>query len=439
MLMQMATSLTWMLLIRKDFPLHLGMESQAWWESDKLNLSTNNGSMFQSAWAGQMLLAEGLRTGKSVVEFTAVGTPKVNFVTLVEMFEKLGGKSLYVLPPTPTSNSSHAYLVWPKSCVNIYYGHNDQIEAKITTIDDDFYSKAKVILDENVGPCATPGRVYVLINSQSGPRLESFGVGSTPLERDNYNPESLEDYDAVVEDLRSANPKGRLAIFDGAPGTGKTFMIKGLLADVPDALFVLVPVSIVPDLASPAMINAIIEANRFKGDRPAIFIIEDADNCLGGRDASNVNAVSALLNLGDGIIGALADIRLVCTTNLKDADLDDAVIRSGRLSRKVHVEKLRVEVARHLYQKLTGKLSEINYPTSLSDVYAMARDAGWKPVVKNRPQVGFTFQGGPGEPMAVVRQETVYSRTLPKNIDLDPVSAEGGEELVLDDPWMPGV
>jgi ATP-dependent 26S proteasome regulatory subunit len=209
-----------------------------------------------------------------------------------------------------------------------------------------------------------------------------------PLERENYNLDVLEDYDAVVNDLKSKNPSGRLAIFDGVPGTGKTYMIRGLLSEVPDALFVLVPANLIQELSNPGMINALLETRRNKGDHATVFIVEDADDCLGSRDSTNVNAVSALLNLGDGIIGALMDIRLVCTTNLKNDELDEAVTRPGRLSRKIHVGPLDRKIAEALYEKLTGKKVKIDEKLTLAQVYSLAREDGWKPVQKKRA-IGF--------------------------------------------------
>jgi ATP-dependent 26S proteasome regulatory subunit len=193
--------------------------------------------------------------------------------------------------------------------------------------------------------------------------------------------------------MNADQPRGRVAILNGEPGTGKTFLVRGLLNDIKDAVMVIVPANLVVQLAQPGMIPALVELHKDSGERPIIFLIEDADEVLATRMGDNMSAVSAVLNLGDGILGKLLDIRLICTTNAKHQDLDAAIMRPGRLSAHVSVDALPYEKAQVVYRRLLGAEAELprHREYTLAEIYQMAFDKGWKPA-KETKKVGFTSE-----------------------------------------------
>jgi hypothetical protein len=360
-----------------------------WWSQRFPQLGKG---VFDVPWATQAMVQQVLEDGDknvTVYDNSLKGVLKgATFEEVVAKFKAYGLWPIFTNPMWRGDTFQKYLLVNDYTCVGLYLNDGD-LEGRIVTTDRILFEQAQKILEDHIGPRASAGRAYVMVTTQEGPALESIGSAAVPLERGNYNPDVLDDFDHVVEDLKSQSPTGRLAVLDGNPGTGKTFMIRGLLAACPDALFVFVPVALVQELASPAMIGSLLDTKRNKGDSATVFVVEDADNCLGRREEGNVNAVSALLNLGDGIIGSLLDIRLVCTTNLKDEELDAAVVRPGRLSRKIHVGPLTGPVAEDLYERLTQKKIRIREPMTLAEVYTKAKDAGWKPPLKPRRRVGF--------------------------------------------------
>lgn len=99
-----------------------------------------------------------------------------------------------------------------------------------------------------------------------------------------------------------------------------------------------------------------------------------------------------ILNLGDGIPGELADIRIVATINAKRIDIDPAILRPGRLCLHVSFAKLNREKALAIYSRLThGKeLPSGSENATLAEVYRMARDDGWTVEAGTRgSQLGF--------------------------------------------------
>lgn len=213
------------------------------------------------------------------------------------------------------------------------------------------------------------GSLYVLSVGSKGPRLKSIAMFEDKLERANYTSKVLEKYDDSVRTLGSENPSGRLLIVHGPPGTGKTFMVRGMIRELDKSTkCVLVPAHFIPSFTDPMFGSMLL-----RHKKRTILIIEDADMLLVKRGSDNMSAIHAMLNLADGMFGAIADVRIVCTTNARQLELDPAIGRRMRLIDSIEVPKLPAEHAtRRLEQLRPGSLSEFDKPTTLADVYAEA-------------------------------------------------------------------
>ena len=117
---------------------------------------------------------------------------------------------------------------------------------------------------------------------------------------------------------------------------------------------------------------------------PIVLLIEDADLYL-AKKARDVNpsGISDLLNLGDGLFGEMADIRVIASSNAERLTIDDAILRPGRMCTHIELKNPIPKEAEACYKSLTGKdfVGKLSLTgTPLSSVYKMARNAGWKPV-----------------------------------------------------------
>lgn len=355
-----------------------------WWE-DKQFLRIGD-RLFNADWGAQALAIDALHRGLVMYEASKSGTLKGEPQELIQRIVDLDGRLVLATPVWGDIKCADYVFVWDEAICSVWF-NDGSCCVRVSTTDKDLFDDCEKMCDEVLGPKSSAGKAYVLVSTSEGLRLKSLGLASVPFERGNYNPKVLEDFDHVVADLKTNDPCGRLIILDGEAGSGKTFCIRGILHEVPEALFVVIPAHLIPTIGDPGMVNALIEVRKDKGDLPTIFIIEDADDCLMPRSSDNVHSVSSLLNLGDGILGATLDIRLICTTNVKGEDLDQAVMRPGRLCRKIDVDRLDIGVAEKVYLRLTGKETKFNRPPTLAEVYRLARDGGWVP--PKRKSLGF--------------------------------------------------
>lgn len=231
--------------------------------------------------------------------------------------------------------------------------------------------------DELGGLLATKdprGRVFLVSAMQGCYELKSVGFGGARLQTENYDPEIVETFGMLVRDIRSTSPRGRLVVLEGEPGTGKTYLVRGLLAEVPSAAFVFVPQNMAADLQAPQMVPLLIDLKDDERFESVVLVIEDADGCLVPRAADNMSAISGLLNLTAGMLGDLLDLRVLATTNARRCDMDPALLRPGRLGFHIKTEALTRDRATAVYRRLTGNArAAYDGPTTLAAVYRAAR------------------------------------------------------------------
>ncbi len=260
-----------------------------------------------------------------------------------------------------------------------YARNNASIE--VTTMDLQTYRAIHGIAEKTLFREPKVGEVKILVQAMGGFKLQSIGVISSALERDNYSDEVLSKYDHVAECLGSASPCGRLTILEGPPGTGKSYLIRALIRDV-RAHYILIPCMLLGQLSGPTLLPVLLEAKEDDSGEvlPVVLLVEDADIALVNREHGDASKLSEMLNLGDGLLGELGDLRIVATTNAKRVDIDEAALRPGRLCRHVAVKELNGLQANRVYAKLTGTSGNPYIgPNTLAKVYSDARNDGWRP------------------------------------------------------------
>lgn len=221
--------------------------------------------------------------------------------------------------------------------------------------------------------------IYVLTAGDYGLDITSIGYNDLSLEESNYTQSVLHDVNYVLNEFSKPEPFGRLAIFHGKPGTGKTYLCKAIFNDtrLANTKIVYTSPETLVKYSADQIIDLLINydgGGYYKNDDgPILLFIEDADALLSQRGPDNRENISSMLNLSDGLIGHMLDIRILATTNMSTIELDKAIERKGRLCKLVKIDSLESEQANKVYQRISGKTdSPFDSSVVLADIYARA-------------------------------------------------------------------
>lgn len=306
---------------------------------------------------------------------------------VIKKIEEMKGRLIY-----KTSSDLYPYRIWiwDHGMVELE-GSANYLTLTIASKYEKFVKELEDFTNPLFVSDVKQGQVYAIVKQYGNLALSSLGNAGMPLIESNYMPRVIEDYNFVIEDLNAVHPSGRIVIMEGEPGTGKTHLVRAMLLGVPDAMFVLVSPELVPQLAGPELLPLLL-SNRRGTTGPIVLILEDADKCLVSRDEKNINSIQSLLNLGDGILGSMLDLRIIATTNAKKLEMEKAIMRPGRLSKALRVGALDKEVALNVLKNLVPDFNRSVYSDvwskidrdglTLAEVYSFAREAGWSPDVR---------------------------------------------------------
>lgn len=197
-----------------------------------------------------------------------------------------------------------------------------------------------------------------------------------------YGPGSEEWHEGFVSKLREKN--NGLSIFEGKPGTGKTFYLRHLMGVLKEShRFYFIPTSTMGILSKPDFIGFWADQRWNHADRKMVVILEDSDAALMTRGSDNREQVSALLNLTDGMLADFLRLQVICTINCSASDIDPALLRPGRLICHRIFGRLDYSQASRLAVSI-GKDLPQGRDYSLAEVFA-----GSESDEIRRPRIGF--------------------------------------------------
>lgn len=261
---------------------------------------------------------------------------------------------------------------------NIYYTKEDK--SHISFIKDIVSKQNRFKFNEKP---IKRNNVHLLLEKNRGFEIEEFELTqSDTFDIDkNYNDDFKEIHELIVKSLNEKDKTG-LVLLHGLPGTGKTTYIK-YLTSLLDKKIVIINNNLASNIDSPSFLSFLIDHKNI------ILVIEDAEKLISNRNEDRYSAVSGLLNMTDGLLGQCLNIQVICTFNTDVKNIDEALMRRGRLITRYEFGKLKKEKANNILKEI-GSDRTTDEDMLLTDIFNI-EEKEFKKEEKKIEKIGFKF------------------------------------------------
>ena len=241
----------------------------------------------------------------------------------------------------------------------------------------------RAVCDRLNGPDPPPARVPLAFWSSSrrgggAVRMRDVDVVEWEAAHGNYTAKVARALDAL---MAAREPRrGRLLVWRGAPGTGKTWALRALAGAWREwcgVHYILDPSALLS--ADPRYLLDVLTDD--DGQRWRLLVLEDAGDLI-VHDAGRTGALATLLNVTDGILGHGTGTLVLITTNEPVEHLHPAVRRRGRCLADVEFGPLSAAEARAWLSR-AGCAAEVDGPRTLAELFALAD--GGEPATETPP------------------------------------------------------
>lgn len=222
-------------------------------------------------------------------------------------------------------------------------------------------------------------KISILMHDGCDFYLQKMPINKPKLDiKDNYNLDFEAVHQRIIDRLNKKDDKGVL-LLHGQPGTGKTTYLRYLINSVKKNV-IFFPQNMAQQIDGPHFIKFLI------ANPNTILVIEDAENIITNRSLTRESGVSSLLNISDGLLSDFLNIQLICSFNTDISNIDEALVRKGRLIANYEFKALEMERAKSLSSKI-GVHTSIDRPMTLAEIYHQ-KDKGYTKASKGL-KIGF--------------------------------------------------
>lgn len=211
-----------------------------------------------------------------------------------------------------------------------------------------------------------------------------FTINSKIVKTDLNIEESYnDDFIPVFEDIKKFlnSRSSGLVILNGTKGTGKTTLIRHMCSQHPKK-YRIVTNAIASRLAEPEFMSYLLE------NKDSVFVLEDCEQILMDRSENTFGgAISNILNMSDGLMSDIFNIKFICTFNADINKIDSALLRKGRCYANYEFKPLSIDKVKALSEKHNLSIN-VTKPMTLAEIYNY-ESTDYDSSAKPKKKIGF--------------------------------------------------
>lgn len=248
---------------------------------------------------------------------------------------------------------------------NLMIGYFDEcVKIVYSNINDEEINHVIQICERNKKENEKLNNLFIVTYSHNYFSLKQSKINETIIHIDRHYNDDFIPVATEIENFLVEDNKSGLVILHGKQGTGKTTYIRHLI-NLGKKKMIYMSGDLVDKLSDPSFITFI------RQQKNSIFIVEDCEELLSSRNGSNrMNAgLVNILNISDGLLSDELCIKFICTFNAPLKDIDEALLRKGRLAARYEFKDLTLDKVNQLIKAEGLNIPEQNSPMTLAEIY----------------------------------------------------------------------
>lgn len=259
------------------------------------------------------------------------------------------------------------YIICKRNLLISYF--DDQIAIAYSDIDSAEIESLLQLGENHKTANETLNNLFIVIYDHNYFTLKKSKINHTCIKIETHYNDDFKFVAKGIETFLATDNKSGLVILHGKQGTGKTTYIRYLINQGKKKMLYMGG-DLVEKLSDPTFINFV------RKQKDSIFIVEDCEELLATRNGSNrMNAgLINILNISDGLLSDELGIKFICTFNAPLKDIDEALLRKGRLAARYEFQDLAAEKVNKIIEEEGLKIPEQKHPLTLAELYNYETD-----------------------------------------------------------------
>ena len=248
---------------------------------------------------------------------------------------------------------------------NLMIGYFDNcVKIVYSNIDKEEINQINQICENHKKENEKLNNLFIVTYSHNYFSLKQSQVNEPAIQIDRHYNDDFVPVAAEIENFLLEDNKSGLIILHGKQGTGKTTYIRHLI-NLGKKRMIYMSGDLVDKLSDPSFITFI------RQQKNSIFIVEDCEELLSSRNGGNrMNAgLVNILNISDGLLSDELCIKFICTFNAPLKDIDEALLRKGRLAARYEFKDLTTDKVNQLIKEESLDIPEQTHPMTLAEIY----------------------------------------------------------------------